>query len=117
MMDEERKRIVNEVARFLSFFRECRIYRPIDMMAKPFSYVDVVTALQDAVRQAVVAKENAEEKVDEEGRKRRVVKAGDRYVPEPYIPSRSVLQSFLELCKEDLTYSKEAALLALAYGG
>lgn len=116
MGTEEERRVINEVARFLSFFKESRIYAPIDKMARPFSYDDVVSALQEAVREAVIAKENAVE-VGEGEQKRRVVQVRDKKVPEPYIPSRSTLEKFLELCKRDLTYSREAALLALAFGG
>lgn len=112
----DEKEVITEIAKFLSFFAESRIYRPIDSLAKPFTYEDVVNALEDALRQANVVLESSYEKEVGEGRKLRVVKVrGEKEIPAPYIPRQEIVRTFLELCKKDLTYSKEAALLSLTY--
>lgn len=106
---------VSEIAKFLSFFAEARMYTPIDKLAKPFTYEDVVSALEDALRQAYVMVSSAyEKKVGD--RTVKVVKVRqDEEVLAPYIPKHEIVKKFLELCKKDLVYAKEAATLALTF--
>lgn len=112
---QEEREVITEIAKFLSFFAETRVYKPIDSLARPFTYEDVVNALEDALRQANVIIESSYEK-EVEGRRLRVVRIReDREVPAPYIPKREVVEGFLQLCKKDLTHAKEAALLSLTY--
>lgn len=110
---------VIEVAKFLSFFAEARMYAPIDKLAKPFTYEDVINALEDALRQASVIVSSSYEKeitTDSGKKKVRVVKIrGEEEILAPYIPKQEVIKRFLELCKEDLTFAKEAATLSLTY--
>lgn len=118
-MPVEGKRTVSnevvEIAKFLSFFAEARIFSPIDKMARPFTYEDVVNALEDALRQAKVILETAYEK-EVNGRRLKFVKTRqDKEILAPFIPRQETVRRFLELCKGDLINSKEAALLALAY--
>lgn len=118
MIREERGVVsseVMEIAKFLSFFADARIFSPIDRMARPFTYEDVVNALEDALRQAKVILETAYEK-EVNGRKIKVVKTRqEKEILAPFIPRQEVVKRFLELCKSDLINSKEAALLALTY--
>lgn len=109
----EIKEPVKKIAGFLSFFAKARMYSPIDKLARPFSYDDVVRAIEDALRQAKVLKDQV---IEREGKRVIEVRTGV-YVEEPYIPSSTTLTEFLELCKNDLIYAREAAVLALAYGG
>ena len=98
---------VKKVARFLAFFAATRTYKPIDSLSRPFSFDDVVRALTDAMRQVAVYRPG--ELVD-------VRRGAEEYkVKVPELPSDHVVQKFLSLCQEDLTYAKVAAALALAY--
>ncbi|OYT52860.1 MAG: hypothetical protein B6U76_09235 [Desulfurococcales archaeon ex4484_217_2] len=106
---------VLEIAKFLSFFAEARMYKPIDELAKPFSYEDVVRALEDALRQANVLLASAYEKKVNDKVVRVVRLRQDQEVPAPYIPKLETVKKFLELCKENLVYAQEAATLALTY--
>lgn len=106
---------VCEIAKFLSFFAEARIYRPIDELAKPFSYEDVVKALEDALRQANVILTSAYEKKIGDKTVKAVKLRQDQEVLAPYIPKHETVKKFLELCKENLVYAQEAAALALTY--
>ena len=113
--EEKVREIIAEIAKFLSFFAETRAYKPIDSLARPFTYEDVVNALEDALRQANVILESSYEK-EVEGRTLRVVRLRDnREVLAPYIPRREVVEKFLQICRENLTHAKEAALLSLTY--
>jgi|GEM_PF-6174926 CRISPR type I-A-associated protein Csa5 len=106
---------VKEVAKFLGFFTEARIYGPVDKLAKPFIYNDVVSALNDALRQAKVLIESAREE-NVGGRTLKIVEASrGRELKAPYIPKSEDLEKFLELCSEDLKYAREAALLSFTY--
>lgn len=106
---------VKSVARFLGFFTEARIYGPIDKLAKPFTYNDVVSALNDALRQAKVLVETAHEEYIS-GRILRVIEASrGRKLKAPYIPRSEDLERFLELCSDNLKYAREAALLSFTY--
>lgn len=106
---------VKKVAKFLGFFTEARIYGPIDKLAKPFTYNDVVSALNDALRQAKVLVETSHEE-NISGRTLRVIEASrGRKLKAPYIPGSEDLERFLELCSEDLKYAREAALLSFTY--
>lgn len=115
---------VEKIARFLGFFAACRAYRPIDMLSRPFSYDDVVNTINDALRQYSVAYSTPDytekRKVNEHDIEIRYIRLRiggiEKLVRLPAPPSSETVKKFLELCKEDLTYARIAASLAMTYG-
>ena len=107
---------IEDIAKMLHFFARARRYSLLDRLANSFSFEDVAAAIYDALREAQVALDSAEEREDPAtGKKYKVVKVREETIPAPYIPSRDKVEFFLELCKEDLVYAKKAAALALAF--
>jgi len=111
--------VVEEMASFLSFFAASRMYSPIDRLSRPFSIEDVISTVNEVLRQIVVIRENPDGEdliegrraryvIDERGRTRRKI-----YIPR--IPSEETVKEFLRLCSEDLNHARVAAALALAY--
>jgi len=113
---------VKEISKFLGFFAAAKIYKVIDQLAHPFSYDDVVSAINEALRQArvyidsaIVAKITKKENSGEKTFEIKVVKVRDKYIKAPRLPDPSVIEKFFELCREDLVHAKIAASLAYAY--
>jgi len=49
---------VDAMAKFLAFFAATRTYRPLDKLARPFSFEDVVSTIQEALREVDVSYKN-----------------------------------------------------------
>ena len=120
---EERGEIpesVDEIAKFLAFFAATRAYRPLDKLSRPFSFEDIVSTIQEALREVDVSYKNPSKVIEKEidGRKVKL-----RYIEDPRLgvirvpklPSSETVKQFYELCKDKLYYAKIAAALALAY--
>lgn len=110
------KNTIEDVAKMLHFFARARRYSLLDKLANPFSFEDVATTIYDALREAQVALDSAEEYEDPATRKKyKMVKVREEMIPAPYIPARDKVETFLELCKGNLIHAKKAAALALAF--
>jgi len=112
---------VIKMAKFLAFFAATRTYRPLDKLARPFSFEDVVSTVQEALREVDVNYNNPSivEKKTIEGKE-----VEFRYIEDPRVgkikvprlPKPDIIERFYALCNEDLMYAKMAAALALSYG-
>jgi len=118
---EEVPKVVDNIARFLAFFAATRTYRPLDKLARPFSIEDVVSTIQEALREVDVSYKNAsriEKKVikEQEVELRYIEDPRVGEVEVPRLPKADTIKRFYALCKENLMFAKMAAALALSYG-
>ena len=118
MMETDFPREIRQMARVLSFFAASRSYGHVDKLARPFSFDDVLTTVNQALRELSVIYENPAGEETIEGKRKRYIeseRAGTTiriYVPE--IPSEDTITEFLKLCQKDLKNAKITAALALA---
>ena len=111
---------IDEIAKFLAFFAATRTYRPLDKLSRPFSFGDIVSTIQEALREADVSYKNPSKTMKKkiEGREIEL-----RYIEDPRVgtirvprlPRPETVKRFYELCRENLYYAKMAAALALTY--
>ncbi|MHA1506244.1 MAG: hypothetical protein ACTSR0_03540 [Candidatus Asgardarchaeia archaeon] len=116
---------VVSISRFLGYFAAVRSYSIIDKMMRPFGFSDVLSVINDALRIGKVVYDSATPKklTLEDGRVIEVryskTKIGGKElsVEVPPLPDSNTINSFLELCKEDLNFARIAAALALTWSG
>ena len=97
------------------FFVRTKNFSYIDRIGNALSYEPVEVALKDALRAFVSIYNSAEVEV-KEGRTRRFIRDKETNKPIylPSIPSESEVEKFLQKVREDISYARRLAILALS---
>ncbi|RLG62873.1 hypothetical protein DRO02_07480 [archaeon] len=116
LKDEE---VIDRMAGFLAFFAASKIYGPLDKLARPFDYTDIVSTINESLRYANVVKERPDKIIRKNDKEYPCieVRRGGRvlYVRVPIIPSHAVVKRWLDMCKGEEGFNVARETVALAF--